>query len=136
MFPLGEIYTFGVLSSYITNSQQNDNVWQCQVLRSMYIFDSQMFITQLGNINQIKSVRITFCSDDGSDVLGADGNLIEYTSSRQDLGHMFNFPQDGFVFAYARIFLSLESNSNFDPHSLCFHFPRPLSPGGSRSEKH
>ncbi|CAF3246306.1 unnamed protein product [Rotaria sp. Silwood2] len=65
---------------------------------------------------------MSFHNDDGDIIRDIFGNPIQYTSNRQDLGHVLDILHPGFPFSYVRCLLRLQPNSNFDPHSLFFHF--------------
>ncbi|UJR10917.1 hypothetical protein I4U23_015103 [Adineta vaga] len=79
-----------------------------------YVFNGKIIIGQLNNINQIISIRITFHGSNDDILCDRLGNSIEYASDRHDLGHVLNIPLQEFVNSYAKCWLTLQPNSNFN----------------------
>ncbi|CAF3717387.1 unnamed protein product [Rotaria sordida] len=123
----GNTVSFESLSDIITDSRTENDVYEVQFNpRITNFFDRQILIGQLGNINQIINIQMSFHNDNGDIIRDGFGNPITYISNRQDLGHVLDILHTGFSFAYVRCLLRLQSNSNFDPHSLFFHFSQRL----------
>ncbi|CAF4647632.1 unnamed protein product [Rotaria sp. Silwood1] len=122
-FAPGNTVSFANLANIITDSRTATDAYEVQFSpRITDFFDSQILIGQLSNINQIVNVQMSFHNDDGDIIRDKFGNPIAYTSNRQDLGHVLDILHPEIPFSYIRCLLRLQPNSNFDPHSLFFHF--------------
>jgi hypothetical protein len=132
----GTTRRFSDLSDMISDSSMSDD--ECQFRfnpPNLGYMGSQVLISQIRKLDQIITVQLSFHSGNGDIVRDPFGNPIEYASSRQDLGHVLAILHQGFSFSYARCRLRLRPNSNFDPHTLFFHFAQSLLTTTSRSKK-
>ena len=118
----------------ISDESRTDDGYEFNMSPNDDLFSPQMLLSQIRNLNQILSVKLSFHSQDDDIIRDPFGNPLEYTSSRQDLGHVLDILHRGFTFAYAKCVLKLQPNSNFDPHTLFFHFAQSAA-AASRSEK-
>lgn len=92
----------------------------------------KLIIGQLTNLNQILAAQISFHDENGDFVRDNYNNPIIYKSTRQQIGHVLDILHQGFMFSYAKCLLQLQPNSDFDLHSLFFHFTHPSPISGSR----
>jgi hypothetical protein len=131
----GNTLPFAVLSDMITDSRTENDVYELQFTPHLTdLFQSRILVGQLNNMDQIISVQISFHDENDDIIRDMSGHLIEYRSSRHDLGHVLDILHQGFVFSYAKCLLRLQPNSNFDPHSLFFHLSQSTPSRSKNSE--
>ncbi len=131
----GVFRVFGEMKDMISDESRTDDGYEFNLSPNVNLFRYQVLLSQIRNLNQIRSVKLSFHSQDDDIIRDSFGNPLEYTSSRQDLGHVLDILHQGFTFAYARCVLTLQPNSNFDPHTLFFHFAQSSSSSSSRRKK-
>jgi len=124
----GDTLSFPELSDTITNTKIENDVYEFQFTSHITsLFQRKILVGQTNSLSQIISVQISFYNDNGGIVEDSFGNLMDYTSSPHDLGHVLDILQQRFTFSYAICRLRLQPDCNFDPHTLFFHCSKSSS---------
>jgi hypothetical protein len=127
VFP-GNTFPYSGLLNMITDARTEND--QCEMKFNSDIkplLGSKLFIGTVSNINQILAITLTFHDTNGDLVRDDNDQPIQYTSNRQDFGHILDILHQGFAFSYAKCLFRLKPNSNFDINNIFFHFSQSLS---------
>ncbi len=89
------------------------------------LLHGKLLIGSLNRSNQILAVVLSFYDRDGNILRDENGQLLQYTSIPQDLGHFLDISWFKFDYNYAKFIFKLLSDANFDPNSIFFHFAHP-----------
>ena len=113
-FSAGNTVPYSDLSDIIIYNKMESDVYELQFSpRIIDLFHSRMLVGQLSNMDQIISIQTSFHDENGNIILDNFGKPVQYTSYRQDLGHVLEILYPKFMFSYVKCRFSLQPNSNF-----------------------
>ena len=93
----------------------------------------QLIVGSVNKLIKISAAVLSFHDQDGNILQDETGQLLQYTSTPQGLGHFLTFSNGRSNYTYAKLLFQLLSNVNFDPDSIFFHFPRPSLSSSTQS---
>jgi hypothetical protein len=86
-------------------------------------FRNRLIIGSIDQVNSILSGTLTFYDNERHILHDENGQQLHFTSTRIQLGQLFDFMPSTLMYDHATIMLTLSKTMKFDPRTLFFHFP-------------